>query len=326
MPGILVMGAMADGELIGASLEAVTAGRQLADAMRTEVFGGLVGAGCERGVGTFSESGLTELFTADHQRHMPYAAEFYVAAAEALVRRCQPDLILAPHTGETSEWLPLLAGRLKAVMASNCTRIELEDQHMVVTRPVCGGAVQGEYIFNGSLRIATLEPAAYPPAERGAPCPVSPIELPDVDSRVTVLEELVSGQSAGPKLKNARVVVSGGLGIGGRENWTLIEDAAAALGAATGATRAVVDLGWVPHSLQVGFSGQKISPELYIAVGISGAVHHMAGLAGAKSIVAINTDAEAVIFSAAQFGVVGDAKKIIPAFIARLKELRAEKD
>jgi electron transfer flavoprotein alpha subunit len=147
------------------------------------------------------------------------------------------------------------------------------------------------------------------------------VGMPDVKARVTLVEETPEEAGGGPSLRKAKVVVSGGLGIGSRDNWRLVEEAAASLGAAVGATRAVVELGWVPAARQVGFSGQKISPDLYVAVGISGAVHHLAGLAGAKTIVAINKDPEAGIFRAARFGVVGDANEVVPAFIARVKEL-----
>ena len=324
MPKILVIGAISEGALTGTTLESVTAARDLACVMGAEVFGGLIGTGCEQAASTFAAAGLTELFVADDARHAPYVAEFHVAAARAIIRRCLPDVILAPQTAETSEWLPILASRLEAAMASACTRIALDGDQVVVTRPVCGGAVKGEYVLNGAPRIVTLAPAAYGAATPSDACPISPVDVPDTQARVKVIEELNEQEGTGPRLKNARAVVSGGLGIGSRENWSLIEEAAAALGAAVGATRAVVELGWVPHSQQVGFSGQKISPELYLAVGISGAVHHMAGLAGAKTIVAINKDPEAGIFRAARFGVIGDAKEVIPAFVARVRELRAQ--
>lgn len=323
MAGVLVFGAIADGALAGASLEAVAAAQALARAMGAELHGGLIGSICAAAADAFAATGLTGLFVADHPRHVPYVADFYVAAAEAIIRRCTPTLVLAPQTAETSEWLPALAGRLGAAMATACTDLTFDGERVLARRPVCGGAVMGEYAFNRPLQIATIAPGAFAPAAAAAPCPIAPVDLPVLEPRVTVLEETADEGAAGPPLKSARIVISGGLGIGGREHWHVIEDAAQALGAAIGATRAVVELGWVPSSQQVGFSGQKISPELYIAVGISGAVHHLAGLAGAKTIVAINKDPEAGIFRAARFGVVGDAKEVMPAFIARVKELRA---
>lgn len=325
MPTILVMGAISGGELTSASLEAVTAGRQLAEAMGARMVGGLIGHDFAGAAQAFAKTGLTELFVADHSRHAPYLAELHAVAADAIVKRCRPEVILAPQTGETSEWMPILSSSLKAPLASACLRIALDGDDLVVTRPVCGGAVRGEYVLAGPIRMATLVPAAYAQAAPGEGCPISSVELPEAQARVRVIEELNDQEGTGPRLRNALTVVAGGLGVGARENWKWVEDAATVLGAAVGATRAVVELGWVRHSQQVGFSGQKISPDLYLAIGISGAVHHLAGLAGAKTIIAINKDPDAGIFRAARFGIVGDAKEVMPAFVARVKELQARK-
>jgi electron transfer flavoprotein alpha subunit len=323
MLAILVFGAISEGALAASSLEPVAAARVLAQETGAQLYGGLIGHDCGAAADTFAKAGLAGLFVADHARHAPYVAESHIAAAEAIVRKCAPSLILFPQTAETSEWVPVLAGRLKAAMASACTKLAYDGEQLVATRPVCGGAVQGEYAFNRPLKIATLASGAYAPATLAEACPISTIDVPDLQPRVTVLEEIPDAATGGPRLKGARVVVSGGLGIGSKENWHLIEETAYALGAAVGGTRAVVELGWVPSTQQVGFSGQKISPELYIAIGISGAVHHLAGLAGAKTIVAVNKDPEAGIFRAARFGVIGDAREVMPAFVARVKELRA---
>lgn len=323
MSAILVFAAISEGALAASSLEAVAAARQLAQSTGAKLYGGLIGHGCATAAGTFAKAGFAELFIADHACLAPYVAECHVAAAEAIIARCAPSLVLFPQTVETSEWVPLLAGRLKAAMASACTKLAYDGGELVATRPVCGGAVQGEYAFNRPLMIATIASGAYAPGTLTEACPISTIDVLELQPRVSVLEEIPDAGTGGPRLKGARVVVSGGLGLGSKENWHLVEEMAAALGAAVGATRAVVELGWVPSTQQVGFSGQKISPELYIAIGISGAVHHLAGLTGAKTIVAVNKDPEAGIFRAARFGVVGDAKEIVPAFLARVKELRA---
>ena len=325
MSAILVFGAISEGALAASSLETVAAARALVQGTSAKLYGGLIGRDCASAAGAFAKAGFAELFVADHARHAPYVAECHIKAAEAIIGKCAPSLILFPQSTETSEWVPVLAGRLKAAMASACTKLAHIGGQLVATRPVCGGAVQGEYAFSRPLRIATIASGAYAPVALAEACPISPVDVPDLQPRVTVLEEIPDAGTGGPRLKGARVVVSGGLGLGSKENWRLIEETATALGAAVGATRAVVELGWVPPTQQVGFSGQKISPELYIAVGISGAVHHLAGLVGAKTIVAVNKDPEAGIFRAARFGVVGDAREIMPAFVARVKELRAGK-
>jgi electron transfer flavoprotein alpha subunit len=323
MSAILVFGVVSEGALMASSLEAVAAARGLAQATGARVYGGLIGHDCAAAAGTFAKAGFAELFVADHPRHAPYVAECHLAAAAAITAKCAPTLILLPHTAETSEWVPVLAARLKAAMASACTKLVFDGDVVVATRPVCGGAVQGEYAFNRSLQIATLAPSAYAPIVLEETCIISLVDVPEIEPRVAVLEEILDAGTGGPRLKGARIVVSGGLGIGSKENWRLIEETASALGAAVGATRAAVELGWVPSTQQVGFSGQKISPELYIAVGISGAVHHLSGLAGAKTIIAVNKDPDASIFRTARFGVVGDANEVMSAFVARVRELRA---
>jgi electron transfer flavoprotein alpha subunit len=149
-----------------------------------------------------------------------------------------------------------------------------------------------------------------------------PVEAPSVAPRVRVLQEVTESGPAGPRLKDARVVVAGGLGVGGAEHWHLVEEAAAALGGAVGASRAVTDLGWVTSAHQVGLTGTTVAPDLYIAIGISGAVQHVAGITRAKTIVAINKDPDANIVRMATFGAIGDARAIVPAFVERVRQLR----
>ncbi len=320
MAGILVFGAVADGALVAASLGAAGLAQALGP---RPAMGALIGAGCKDAATSFAGAGFEQLFVVDDQRLAPYQAELFVAAAEVIIKRAAPDIVLFTETGDTAEWVALLAGRLGAALAGGCTRLELDGKTLIATRPVCGGAVIAEYAFDSALCLATLAPGITAPAQAAGPCPITSIALPDVAPRIRLLEEIPESAGDGPALKKAKVVVSGGLGLSSKENWRLVEEAALSLGAAVGATRVVVELGWVPSAQQVGFSGQKIGPDLYIAVGISGAVHHLAGLARAKTIVAINKDPQAGIFRAARFGVVGDAREVLPAFVARVKELRA---
>jgi electron transfer flavoprotein alpha subunit len=145
---------------------------------------------------------------------------------------------------------------------------------------------------------------------------------PPCDKRVWVLSEEGAAASAGLRLKDAKIVISGGRGIGGPDNWHFIEEASAVLGAAVGCSRPVADSGWVPSSHQVGLSGTSVSPELYIAVGISGAAQHLAGITAARKVVAINNSADADIFTRADYGIVGDYREVLPAFVERVKQLR----
>jgi len=323
MAGVLFFGYVSEGKVQTASLEAANCARELAQKAGVPFVGALVGSG-EDTAKALSSVGASNVYFVDDSRLQPYISDAHVAAAEAVIRACSPDIVLFPQNSETNEWVPRLAARLDAALVTAVSRLVLENGELVAVKPVSGGAAKAEYSFGRPLRMATLSAGSYEPceqsSEQGA---VTPVALPEVNARIAVLESIADATGAGPQLKTARVVVSGGLGIGSRDNWKLIDDAAAELGAGVGGSRAVVELGWIPPSKQVGFSGVKISPDLYIAVGISGAVHHLAGISGAKTIVAINTDSEANIFKAARYGVVGDAKDVLPAFVERVKELRA---
>jgi electron transfer flavoprotein alpha subunit len=171
--------------------------------------------------------------------------------------------------------------------------------------------------------MATVQPGAFDTATAESRPEQIAIEVaPPTEARVTVLDEETVG-AAGPRLKDAKIVVCGGRGVGGPENWHLIEDASTVLGAAVGCSRPVADSGWVPSSQQVGISGTSVSPDLYIAVGISGAAQHVAGITTARKVVAINNSADAEIFLRADYGVVGDYREVLPAFVERVRRLRS---
>jgi electron transfer flavoprotein alpha subunit len=189
---------------------------------------------------------------------------------------------------------------------------------------VFGGSAIAEFSIASTPRVVTLRPRAFEtdqaPTAREAQ--IEALDVPTPDGAIEVLEEIREQATTGPRLKDAKVIVSGGRGLGGPENWKYVEELAQVLGGAVGATRAVTDAGWVAPSLQVGLTGATVAPDLYITIGISGAVQHIAGISGARNVVAINRDADANIFKYARFGVVGDWKQIVPAFTQRLKELR----
>ena len=172
--------------------------------------------------------------------------------------------------------------------------------------------------------MATIRAGVFEPRAASAGGEVVRLDVPAPEpGRAVLLDKVGVAPARGPKLKDAKIIVSGGLGVGGPQNWHLIEEASAALGAAVGCSRPVVDSGWVPSSQQVGLSGNCVAPDLYVAVGISGAVQHLAGIAAAKTVVAINLDSGADIFTRANYGVVGDFREVLPAFIGRIKQLRS---
>jgi electron transfer flavoprotein alpha subunit len=270
--------------------------------------------------------GASRVLVADDAGLSPYLAEAWLPVVLEAVRRSAPDAVLLGHTLTGRELGPLAAFSLGAAMVTDCVALEREGDGLLLSKPVYGGNAVADYLVEARPAFATLRPRAFPAAspEAGrdqAALEITDLPVADPPGRARVVET-VHRQVSGPVLEKARIVVSGGRGLGGPENWHYVEELAAALGAAVGASRAVTDAGWVPPSLQVGLTGTTVNPDLYVAVGISGAVQHMAGCGGARNIVAINRDPAANVFRHARFGVVGDFREILPALTARIRELR----
>jgi electron transfer flavoprotein alpha subunit len=268
--------------------------------------------------------GAERVLVADSQSATPPSPQWLVAAGEQAAQKVQPDVILLTHAGGSRDLGASLAYRLGTGIVTDATALRVDGGDLVITKPVYGGSAIAEFSIASTPRVITLRPRAFesaePPTAREAQVEALNVVAPE--TAIEVLEEIREQATSGPRLKDAKVIVSGGRGLGGPENWKVVEELAQVLGGAVGATRAVTDAGWVPPSLQVGLTGATVAPDLYITVGISGAVQHIAGISGARNVVAINRDADANIFKYARFGVVGDWKQIVPAFIQRLKELR----
>jgi electron transfer flavoprotein alpha subunit len=236
-----------------------------------------------------------------------WAAALTAAAAGA-------DAIVAAGSDRGNELLAHVAARLDQPFAANVTAIDGD----VVTRVRWGGSLLEEARLHGSPRILSVAPHTQPAAE---PVDVETLALPaDADTTVRVLER-IEESSGGVSLRDAKVVVSGGRGVGSAEGFSIIEDLAAALGGAVGCSRVVTSAGWRPHTDQVGQTGTKISADLYVACGISGATQHIAGAKGAKKILAINADPDAPILAAADYAVIGDLHEIVPAITAELRKV-----
>jgi electron transfer flavoprotein alpha subunit len=245
----------------------------------------------------------------------PYAPAAWAAAIVAASEGV--DAIVAAGSDRGNELLAHVAARLDQPFAANVISLEGD----VVTRTRWGGSLLEEARLHGSPKILTVAPYTQPAA---AVVPVEQLELPaDADTTVRVLET-VAESAGGVSLRDAKVVVSGGRGVGSAEGFAIIEELAGLLGAAVGCSRVVTSAGWRPHTDQVGQTGTKISADLYVACGISGATQHIAGAKGAKTILAINDDAEAPIFASADYAVVGDLHEIVPAISAELRRVRGQ--
>lgn len=324
--GVLVLGEVFGDRVSTTSLEVLAAARQVADAVGEELSIGLLGDTLQAPAAQAISHGADQVYAVTHPLLGRYQAELHLAALETLCREVKPAIILMGRTLEGRELAPRLAFRLGVGLAQDCLEISVDPaaRKLLANRPVYGGNAVAVVSCNRTPQMATLRPKAYEPltpdAARRGQVVSFPVDLDPSQAR-TRLVRVVKEEAAGVKLEDARVVVSGGRGLGGPEPFKDLEVLAKLLGGALGASRAAVDSGWVPAGYQVGLTGKTISPELYITVAISGASQHLAGCSGAKVIVAINKDAESNIFKEARYGVVGDWRKVLPAFTEAVREL-----
>lgn len=247
--------------------------------------------------------------------------EMLVAAATEAARRAASAIVLLPHTTAGAELAPRLAFRLDGAVASGCVDVSVEADSVRCTRPCYGGLAREVDEFALAPVVATVRAGIFERAHAHADRRPELIDLGSFEATRARRIDRRTEAAAGARLEDAAVIVAGGRGLGGAEGFDLLAELARELGGAVGASRVPCDLGWCPHSWQIGLTGKTVTPELYVAVGISGAGHHMAGCGNAKTIVAINSDPEAAIFQDARFGVVGDYREVVPALIAQLRSL-----
>ncbi len=277
-----------------------------------------VGPGSDEAFAAYGAHGASKVFHLDTDNALPSAQ-----ATAALADVCEVGDVLLFSMGNLDRDV---AGRLSAragvPVLANAVDVALQDGAVVVTNEILGGTTR---VLTGSMSeeatIVIARPKAFPAEPSGGGAPeVVPVPVPDVGhAGSAVVTEHHVEESEGPDLEAAKVVVSGGRGLGNAENFAIVEELAKLLSGAVGATRAVVDSGWVPYALQVGQTGKTVKPDVYIACGISGAMQHIVGMKDSSTIIAINKDAEAPIFGLADLGVVGDVHKVVPALIEALK-------
>ncbi|ACI59661.1 Electron transfer flavoprotein alpha subunit (plasmid) [Rhizobium leguminosarum bv. trifolii WSM2304] len=244
-------------------------------------------------------------------------ADFILQMASKAASDANASIIIGLGTLANRNWGPQLAASLEAEFVTSCEGLSIEGSSLAVAAPAMGGMVSKNLTLGDRPSVLLYSGDNLgPPQANGLTVPAAKQDIDDSGVRFISSEALPDG--GGLPLRGASKVVSGGLGVGSAEKWRMIEEFAAKVDAAVGASRAAVEMGWVPSSRQVGFSGQKVSPDIYVAVGISGAVHHLAGIGGAKKIVAINKDPDAAIFKIADVGIVGDYEQILATAIQKL--------
>jgi electron transfer flavoprotein alpha subunit len=278
------------------------------------------------GLAALGEAGAQQALLATHAEFARYEPAGYAAAVVAAVERTKPALVLFSGSAMGRDLAPRVAAKLGVGLASDCIALSAEGGTLQATRPVYAGKATQSVTFRKSPAMVTLRPKMFAPVETaGATAEVAPLEFPYDSSGVKGrVREVKAEQGGKVDLTEAEIIVSGGRGLKGPEHFGLIEELAEALGATVGAARAVVDAGWRPHADQVGQTGKTVSPKLYVAVAISGAIQHLAGMSSSRCIVAINKDADAPIFKVADYGIVGDAFEIVPALTEAVKQLNAQ--
>ena len=303
------------------ALEAITEARHLADQTKQEVHALCIGRGVKAQTTSLGRFGANKIWVADDEALKLFHPHFYRQIMLELVKKIGPSTILLPATSSGKDLAPRLAIHLNTVVATECTALEIVNGELIATRPAYAGKVLLRVKIKGSPQIVTLRPNVFTAKElatNSSPS-VESVTFEPGDTRM-VVKELVSHGARKQDLTEAEVIVSGGRGMGGPENYKILEDLANVMGGVVGASRASVDAGWRPHSDQVGQTGRTVSPTLYIACGISGAIQHRVGMINSKVIVAINKDPEAPIFGFADYGIVGDVFEVVPALTQEMRK------
>jgi len=275
------------------------------------------------GVTLLGELGAKRIWLLENAAFGAYRGEVWTPVVAELAAKESPQAILAPVTTRQREMMARLAARLGAGLSADSTALALEDGKLVATRPVYAGKLLSRVTWSKAPWLVTLRPNVFRPAEAQAGA-AAQVEQPTVSipaEGMRLVERREEAATGLPELAEAEIVVSGGRGLKGPENFVILEALAKVIGAAVGASRAAVDAGWRPHRFQIGQTGRTISPKLYMGFGISGAIQHLAGMRTSKVICAVNKDPEAPIFKIADYGIVGDLFEVAPLLTAEFKKL-----
>jgi electron transfer flavoprotein alpha subunit len=323
--GVMTIAEQRDGEIRKISYEIVSEGRRLADALGQNVTTLLLGSNIKDKAATLGHYGADKVLVADDPRLETYTTDAYTAVIADLVKANDPAILLLGASVQGKDLAARLSARLGVGMAQDCTAFSIEDGNLVAIRPIYAGKAYAKVTFNESWpQMAAARPNVMPMNEpdtsRSAEVEDASFSLDDSLLKTKVVD-VAKDQSGKVDLTEAEKIVSGGRGMKGPEQYEILEALADVIGASVGASRSAVDAGWRPHTDQVGQTGKVVSPNLYIACGISGAIQHLAGMSTSKVIVAINKDPDAPIFQRADYGVVEDLFKVVPALTEEAKKL-----
>ncbi len=317
--GVFAITEQRDGELRKVSFEVVSEGRRVADGLGAELTAVVLGSGVDGLAEELKKYGPDKILVADDADLADYTTDAYSNVLAELIQATDPAVILAGASAQGKDLAGRLAAKLDAGVAMDCVKVQLANGNLTCTRPMFGGKINADVEIEGDRQIVAIRPNVMDITEAAKD---SAVEKPAVqlgEVKTTIVDKKMD-TSDKVELTEADIIVSGGRGTGG--DYAGIEALADALGAAVGASRSAVDEGWRPHSDQVGQTGKTVSPTLYVACGISGAIQHLAGMSTSKYIVAINKDEEAPIFSKADFGIVGDLFEVVPAITEEVKKIK----
>jgi electron transfer flavoprotein alpha subunit len=277
----------------------------------------------DAGIKQLGEWGASKVWLLENPAFAPYRGEVWAPVVAELAGKESPKAIFGPVTSRQRELLARVAARLGVGLCADAVGLKMEGDQLVGTRPVYAGKLLSKVTWAKGPWIATLRPNVFRPAD-GQAGKTAQVEKPSVSippAKLTFVERREEAATGLPELTEAEIVISGGRGMKGPENYVILEDMGKVIGAAVGASRAAVDAGWRPHRFQIGQTGRTISPKLYLGFGVSGAIQHLAGMRTSKVIVAVNKDPEAPIFKIADYGIVADLFEVVPALTQEFKKL-----
>ncbi|MDR1125386.1 MAG: electron transfer flavoprotein subunit alpha/FixB family protein [Deltaproteobacteria bacterium] len=330
--GVFVFVQQVDGTAAGVAYELLGKGRELAGKLNAEVTVVLPGYKVGGLAAALARYGADRVILVDDPALETYMTEPYTRALTAVVNEFKPGILLCGATSIGRDLAPRVSARVRTGLTADCTALEIQEEtgDLLMTRPAFGGNVMATIVCRERRpQMATVRPGVMRRLEprAGASCPVVDFKVAGLaEGRNVEILEISKKVSAKLDIQEAKVLVAGGRGLGGPENFRLLEKLAEVLGGTLASSRACVDAGWCDKELQVGQTGKTVRPNLYIACGISGAIQHLAGMEEAEVIIAVNKDAGAPIFEVADYGVVGDVHKIVPQFIEQIKAAQAAKE
>lgn len=311
MSSILVFAEQRNGEIKKIAFENLTIAKKLAGEMNADVVSILIGNSVAGLASGLEKYGADKVIAYQDAKLENYSAEGYAQVMANAITESSAGVVIMGATAMGKDLAPRLAAKVNGAVATDVVSVEVEGGDLKVVRPMYAGKVRTTIRLKADVKILTIRPNIYLPEENPVSASVEK-KTPDLDDFKAIVKEIIAGAKDKLDVTEADIIVSGGRGMKGPENYHLTEALAKKLGAATGASRAAVDAGWRPYDEQVGQTGKTVSPTLYIAVGISGAIQHLAGMSSSKYIVAINKDPDAPIFKVADYGIVGDLFEVVP--------------